>query len=467
MLLTQTKKPLLIVPVENQVRELDAKLLLAAVAAERGFNVVIGSRFYIHFALPYLPRGIVIAKSMRSVSEFTLELTRGLGHEIVAWDEEGLVRFDSPEYFSWRYSTRAFATVGRLFAWGIDDAESFKRYEGYRGAPIHVTGNPRIDLLSPALRTVYKSTAASIKETYGQFILINTNFSFANNFVDKLNLVQAGDKPEDYSISRTGRGLSREFARGCAEHQQTLFDAFRRLIAALSRRFPDRKIVLRPHPSENHERWRRYVQSLDNVAVIHDGNVIPWLMACGVLLHNGCTTAVEAAVLGIPAVSFRPTTSPTFDYVLPNSLSHEAYSVEESLRLIDEVLYGRRQLVSQCRRDRLFARHLALGNPGLASDRVVDVLASAGYHSRAFSRPKLRPYLGAWFGMNGRTLLQRISMQLPGSRHALAHQHHRFPPIAADEMDRRITHMGAALNRFVDIRASAISPSIFSIRATG
>ena len=36
-------KPLLILPVENQVRELDAKLLLACVAAEHGFASDLGS----------------------------------------------------------------------------------------------------------------------------------------------------------------------------------------------------------------------------------------------------------------------------------------------------------------------------------------------------------------------------------------------------------------------------------------
>ena len=37
-----SKKPALLVPVENQVRELDAKLLLACVAARRGLPSIIG-----------------------------------------------------------------------------------------------------------------------------------------------------------------------------------------------------------------------------------------------------------------------------------------------------------------------------------------------------------------------------------------------------------------------------------------
>ena len=45
----------LILPVENQVRELDAKLLLACVAAERGFPVVMGSRALVHHRVSSIP----------------------------------------------------------------------------------------------------------------------------------------------------------------------------------------------------------------------------------------------------------------------------------------------------------------------------------------------------------------------------------------------------------------------------
>jgi hypothetical protein len=61
-------KGTLIIPVENQVRELDPKLLLAYVAA-----------------------GIYLSKSMTAASDLMFQIMRKLGHEIVAWDEEALV----------------------------------------------------------------------------------------------------------------------------------------------------------------------------------------------------------------------------------------------------------------------------------------------------------------------------------------------------------------------------------------
>ncbi len=52
----KTKKTLLLIPVENQVRELDPKLLLACIAAQRGFSSVIGSRRELEFRIDSYPK---------------------------------------------------------------------------------------------------------------------------------------------------------------------------------------------------------------------------------------------------------------------------------------------------------------------------------------------------------------------------------------------------------------------------
>ena len=116
------QRPLLILPVENQVRELDSKLLFGCFAVDKGFDVVIGSRPYVSYAIPSLRKGVFIAKSMRPRSALMLNIIRNLGHTIVAWDEESLVRFQSGEYNEWRFSESTFGLLDHLFAWGEDDA---------------------------------------------------------------------------------------------------------------------------------------------------------------------------------------------------------------------------------------------------------------------------------------------------------------------------------------------------------
>jgi surface carbohydrate biosynthesis protein len=81
----------LLMPVENQVRELDSKLLLACIAARRGFSSVIGPRREMHIQITAFPMSIYLAKSMPVHRNIIFKIMRKLGHEIVAWDEEALV----------------------------------------------------------------------------------------------------------------------------------------------------------------------------------------------------------------------------------------------------------------------------------------------------------------------------------------------------------------------------------------
>ncbi len=109
-----SQRSTLIIPVENQVRELDAKLLLSCVAAERGHPVVLGSRAFVHFKVASIERGVYLAKSMRTLSDRMFGILRDLGHEIVAWDEEGLVRPPNAQYYARRLSPVALSRVAAL-----------------------------------------------------------------------------------------------------------------------------------------------------------------------------------------------------------------------------------------------------------------------------------------------------------------------------------------------------------------
>src|SRR3546814_6633752 len=42
---------------------------------------------------------------------------------------------------------------------------------------------------------------------------------------------------------------------------------------------PGRSIVVRPHPSESHEAWLAAAGGRANVHVLHEGTIIPWLLA--------------------------------------------------------------------------------------------------------------------------------------------------------------------------------------------
>ena len=276
-----TEKTLLLIPVENQVRELDPKLLLVCLAAERGFSCVIGSRREMEFNIDAFPQSIYLSKSMTVRSLLFFRVAKQFGHKIIAWDEEALVHLPPETYFSRRLDLRSIRYVSHLFAWGQDNAELWRQYAHLpENIPIHITGNPRSDMLRSELRPFYESEVERLRRKFGDFILINTNFNHVNAYGADMNLFKPVKKPGQKALfGRAARGMSREYAEGLRDHKQAVFEQFQRLIPELDKAFPGYRIVVRPHPTENHDVYNQIASQCDRVFVTNEGNVVPWLMA--------------------------------------------------------------------------------------------------------------------------------------------------------------------------------------------
>jgi surface carbohydrate biosynthesis protein len=230
------------------------------------------------------------------------QIIHRLGHNIVSWDEEALVHLPPEMYFSRRLSPLTMKHISNLFAWGEDNAELWRQYPEFpAGLPIHITGNPRNDMLRPEMRAFYKSDVEEIRNVYGEFILVNTNFNHVNSFSPAQNLFQpVKNLGEEAVFGKAARGMIREYAEGLRDHKQAVLEDFQRLIPALEQTFSNYTIIVRPHPTERQDVYNRIAAQCERVRVTNEGNVVPWLMATRAVIHNGCTTGVEAYVMGVP-----------------------------------------------------------------------------------------------------------------------------------------------------------------------
>ena len=268
-----------------------------------------------------------------------------IGHEVVAWDEEALVHLPPEIFYSRRISPAGIKHISHLFAWGQDNADLWRQYPNLSPeTPIHITGNPRGDMLRPEMRNFYAKEIKALRKAYGDFILINTNFNHVNAFYPHQNLFMPVKSPgEEPRFGKAARGMSREFAEGLRAHKQALLDDFKKLIPSIAKAFPDWTLVVRPHPTENHEVYSKIAETCGRVRVTNDGNVVPWLLAAKVLVHNGCTTGVEAYAMGVPAITYRKSVNEYYDngfYRLPNLLSHQCFSFEELRSTVEKILAG-------------------------------------------------------------------------------------------------------------------------------
>ncbi len=461
-------RPPLIIPVENQVRELDPKLLLAVVAARHGFTSYIGSHREIDLRIDTFPRGLYLDKSMTARNIKMFEIMRRVGQRVVSWDEEALVHLPDEVYYSRRLSPVALGYLTELFAWGEDNAALWHAYPQMpRDLPIHVTGNPRTDLLRPELRGFYEDAVAEIRARYGDFVLVNTNFNHVNAFFPGGGLfrppVAAGNPPE---LGQGGVGMPRPFAEGLRDHKQAIFEAFLDLIPRIARAFPGVRVVVRPHPTENPEVYQRLAAGQEGIEVTNEGNVVPWLFAARALVHNGCTTGVEAYVLGLPGLSFRPVVNEVYDegfYRLPNGLSHQCFSAEAVLSTLQGVLAGRVGAPEGEERRALVSRHLAGLEGPLACERILEVVEGIASDSGAIPRPSLLDRLRGKYKAKKRYWSRKARERRPGPHAPPEFHRHRYPGISLEELGRRMDRFQGLLGNPISIRVQPVLPDVFRL----
>jgi surface carbohydrate biosynthesis protein len=465
-----TTKLQLLIPVENQVREFDAKLLLACIATNRGFSSVIGSRREMEFRIASFPRSLYLSKSMTIRSALLFKVAHKVGHNIVAWDEEALVHLPPETYFSDRLSADALQYVSHLFAWGQDNVDLWKQYPGLpNGTSIHITGNPRADMLRPEMRPFFAEDVGKIQKNCGNFILLNTNFNHVNAFSPDMNLFKPVKKPgETPSFGRGARGMSREYAEGLRDHKQAVFESFQQLIPALEGAFPDYIIIVRPHPTENQEIYLNIAARCKRVQVTNEGNVVPWILASKAVIHNCCTTGLEAYVMGVPAISYRATINDFYDmgfYRLPNLLSHQCFDFEELHSTLKDILAGKLGPADGTERQELINHHMVALDGPLACERIVDACEQILNDGAGLGEPALRYRLNRWYISKGLGLINRYKSYLPGEFNKPAFQRHRYPGIPIEELRARLLRFQTILGYSSELRVEEISDQIFQISA--
>lgn len=447
----------LVLPIETKVRELHAKLLMACVAAEAGFDVLLGGMIN-PTNIQSLPASILLDKSVTGKRDTRFRYYRRMGHLVTAWDEEGLIYYDS--IYRNRLSRKALLQTECFFCWGEDQAQFIRHIAPEAADKLAVSGNPRIDLLRPEFRGLFLAEVQHWREKYGPFILINTKFGASNHYDRK------GEEMIE-SLKRTGTIVTQEqenFKRRQITYNGEMYCAFVEMVRLISKRFQTHTIILRPHPSENHDAWRRHVADLPNIVVTHEGNVIPWILAADAMVHNSCTTGLESFLLDKLSISYRPFSSDEFDHYLPNALSQEVTHVNELLAVLTEAVTRSDFHESGVRlRSDIAHRYLAglQGSP-LASENIVRKLLTISpvdrdEHINQLQRTTM--YLQEVVKPAAKAVIKRIlSRRLPDY-----YITHKLPSLEYDELNELLVRFQTISNRFLDVKIEQFRPSMFHI----
>ncbi len=452
----------LLIPIENQVRELDPKLLLATCAAKSGITSYIGYRTEMDIRISSLPQGIYLAKSFTHRSDKMFRILSKLGHTICAWDEEALVHYPSDIYFKRRLSPIALSYVSHLFAWGQDNEDLFRSYPLMpKHIKIHKIGNPRLDMLRKEFSYYFDDEVAEIKNKHGNFILINTNFGNVNAHLPIHNIFVSKDEHGNYQeMGRGATGLGRKFSEGRAKYKEIIFQHFKKLIPFLAEKFADTKIIIRPHPVENKQCYYEIASRYNNVEVVQEGNVVPWIRASTALIHNGCTTGIEAYLSDKPAIAYIPIVDNRHGYCaqVPNNISYQCYSLDEIESAIRTLFAGTAPKID----NEVIEHYITFDEHTMCCSHMVSAIEKI--IAQAHFKPSRTSQLHGHFLADKRKFVKRAKGMSPKSKYHSAFQQVRFPTLSEKELQEKIDKFAQIINSPKPVTIKQVSPHIFLVQ---
>ncbi|MDA1308212.1 MAG: hypothetical protein O2985_01260 [Proteobacteria bacterium] len=436
--------------IEEVNRELLSRLLIGREAAARGHPVLIGQQWWMAANFKALPPGVVLFKGNNRIQAQFMREAKQAGHQVASIDEESFVSSSATEIAA-QYHALAADHCDLFLAQGAFQRDAIaKRFPG-RAERIVVTGNPRADLLRDPAFHPTDPRVEQFREQHGNYILINTNFTTINpksgdvyGYFQICGRVGVLDDPNVKPFDR--------FMTWCKWERENL-RAMMRVIRSLLARDPSRRIVLRPHPSERMEIWRQQADKLRGVDIIGDGDHLAWIRSADVLLHSGCSTGLEAYLLGSPAISLTPGDKWWKTPTISNIVNPVATDPDQAVALVEQHLAGK-SLAGQRLAEGVNGaaagpveaqdvRHFLFDDPDHPSATLI-----ADQLTRLSQATQDRPVGSSGKRLNATPTSKRIVGKA-------------FIPL--EEVRRRLAHVEATTGRAGSLEVSEVAPAVFQI----
>ncbi|WP_439409347.1 surface carbohydrate biosynthesis protein [Bradyrhizobium sp. DASA03076] len=313
--------------VDNPLRDLEGLVLLARQLSTRGVRATLVPMYEQGFDVPALRPDLVLVNYTRPNNADLIKSYKSAGILVGVLDTEGIGGKNADQFANMVKSAGCPDLIDLYCVWGQSQYAAFLRQGTVAANLLHATGCPRYDFCAPPWR------AALPKPSIGSgYVLINTNFPTVNP------RFSGSTSHEEESMVKAG--FSREFARqfiadGAHAYRSTLDMAIK-----LAQHFSDVQFVLRPHPFENIGSYDAFA-ALPNAKVIQSGTSLEWISGASLLIHQNCSTAIEATMLNVEPLSMEWFNTPALRLDAATKVSRGAAKEAEMLELVRQGLEGR------------------------------------------------------------------------------------------------------------------------------
>ena len=440
---------------EVSSRELDYKLLLAVIASAKGHEVIISDQEPIIKGLrrKLLNPGIFHTKSLTPSKSKIIKHGKILdtGCKITSIDEEGgLVDYGYDRFVKVRYSKKSIAQASAVFAWGPEDFKTLKKYYPSHISKIYMTGSPRVDLWRPIFFNYWKK----FKNFKKPFLLIPSNIGAGLavlSLYERIKTRQMGGyfKREPELLKQLIRRESEQFK---------LLEYFIEAIEYLAYKNKSYHIVVRPHPAESIKTWKILLDKIPNVSVIRDDGVSLWVKNAFAVLHNGCTTALEASFFKKPIITYSPFKA-NYTRELANDLGQKVTSLKELSKKVNDIF------VKNLKRKKIYqpipkilSNKIFVDEAETASKKILKIWENIG--SKDLSKSN------NWFLFKISLKIMKFNGMLRRSakNETKTNKNFKFPPFEKDKILFKIEKLRKILNLKQQLKCEFLSDRTLLIR---
>ncbi len=290
------KKKKILIIVDQTQRDLDGTMLLTNELTKKNYEILLLSQYDFHL-VPFLEPNLIILHHGRMIKEGSsgndviIKFANKFGIQLVVLDNEGSINFKPNHYLNNVINTAKY--VDKYFLWNNFYKKKISKITKDRRIlnKIVATGSPRSDLY---YHKYYKLFFKDFKINFKKYILINTNFT-------QYNSIDSNRSENKKFFEKT---IKKDFYNNIINEDKLSFIFFLENIKNLFEECKHINFILRSHPFENSEIYKKNFKKYKNVSVNDLNSVIPYLYNCNGLIHRNSTSALEADYLNKFSIFF-------------------------------------------------------------------------------------------------------------------------------------------------------------------
>ena len=338
------KKKHFYITIENSDRELNGKLLITTEALSKGYDVILGSKDVLWSIIKYLPKGPILEKSLGKNLSSILKKNFYLNFTTFLLDEESLTYASKKQYLHFNFHVRNQKYLNTFFLSNMKQRKMLSSDKSIIKKKLVLSGVPKYELYSKKNRKMFEKEKRNISKKYGKFILVTSRFGNINHNKENRNFQKKLDK--DYQ-----------------NFSEKIFKLFLNMTVLLAKKFNKLPIIYRPHPSEDILLAKRFFSEYKNINVVYKGNVVPWIMASKILIHNKCTTGFEGLLLDKNVIHYDPIEYKSIHNNFFKILGHRCKKISDVLKVCLKIIKNNYDLKNNYKKNIIFNEYFHKTKP--------------------------------------------------------------------------------------------------------